>query len=94
MLWHMLDWGAGMSASQPVRQVRLFKNGRSQAVRIPREFELPGNEAILRRDERGRLILEPMPRLRLLDLLATWTPLEKKDQLPEIEDRPAEPVKI
>jgi antitoxin VapB len=83
-----------MSASQSVRQVRLFKNGRSQAVRIPREFELPGNEATLRRDERGRLILESMPQPRLLDLLATWTPLDKKDQLPVIEDRPAEPVKI
>ncbi|UWZ86017.1 antitoxin [Occallatibacter riparius] len=83
-----------MSAGSAVRQVRLFKNGRSQAVRIPREFELPGNEATLRRDERGRLILEAIPRPRLLDLLATWTPLDKKDQLPEIEDLPAEPVKL
>jgi antitoxin VapB len=83
-----------MSASQSVRQVRLFKNGRSQAVRIPREFELPGNEATLRRDERGRLILEPIGRPKLLDLLATWGPLDKKDQLPVIEDEPAEPVKI
>ncbi len=83
-----------MSASQSVRHVRLFKNGRSQAVRIPRELELPGKQAILRRDERGRLILEPMPRPRILDLLATWKPLAAKDRLPEIEDRPAEPVKI
>lgn len=42
------------------RQVRLFRNGANQAVRIPREFELPGNEAIMRREE-GRLVLEPMP---------------------------------
>jgi len=83
-----------MPASQSVRQVRLFKNGRSQAVRIPREFELPGNEATLRRDERGRLILESMGRPRLLDLLATWGPLDKKDQMPAIEDRPAEPAEI
>jgi len=83
-----------MPASQPARQVRLFKNGRSQAVRIPREFELPGKEAILRRDGRGRLILEAMPRPRLLDLLESWKPLEAKDRLPAIEDRPAEPVKL
>ncbi|HUY95078.1 MAG TPA: hypothetical protein VMU71_07250 [Terracidiphilus sp.] len=83
-----------MRASQSKRQVRLFKNGRSQAVRIPREFELPGRVAILRQDERGRLILEPMPRPRILDLLETWKPLERKDRLPEIEDRPAESVKI
>ena len=83
-----------MTASQSIRQVRLFKNGRSQAVRIPREFELPGNEAILRRDERGRLILEPLPRPRLLELLSSWAPLEPKDQMPPIEDHPAEPVKL
>jgi antitoxin VapB len=90
----MLLMEAMMTASPLVRQVRLFKNGRSQAVRIPREFELPGDEATMRRDERGRLILEAIPRPRLLDLLATWGPLDKKDQLPEIEDRPAAPVKI
>jgi antitoxin VapB len=77
-----------------VRHVRLFKNGRSQAVRIPREFELPGNEAILRQDTRGRLILEPLPRPKLPDLLSAWKPLSGKDQLPAIEDRPAEPLDL
>ena len=37
------------------RHVRLFRNGRNQALRIPREFELPGDEAILRK-EGDRLI--------------------------------------
>jgi antitoxin VapB len=83
-----------MTASQSVRHVRLFKNGRSQAVRIPRDFELPGDEATMRRDERGRLILEPMPRPDILDLLASWTPLKEKDQMLPIEDRPAEPVDL
>ena len=32
------------------RHVKLFRNGRNQAVRIPVEFELPGDEAIMRRD--------------------------------------------
>lgn len=77
-----------------VRHVRLFKNGRSQAVRIPREFELPGNEAILKRDKSGRLILQPVPRRNLAELLSTWTPLDEKDHLPAIEDRPAEPLEI
>ena len=83
-----------MPATASVRYVRLFKNGRSQAVRIPREFELPGKEAMLRRDESGRLILQPLPRTKLVDLLSTWTPLGEKDQLPAIEDRPAEPLEI
>jgi antitoxin VapB len=44
----------------PVRHVRLFRNGANQAVRIPKEFELPGKEATLRR-EGARLILEAIP---------------------------------
>jgi antitoxin VapB len=71
------------------RHVRLFKNGRNQALRIPREFELPSNEAILRK-EGDRLIVEPVPRRSLLALLATWEPLE--EDFPELEDRPPEPV--
>jgi virulence-associated protein VagC len=45
-----------MPTSTTTRHVRLFKNGRSQAVRIPREFELPGREAIMRQEADGRLI--------------------------------------
>ena len=41
------------------RHVRLFRNGRNQAVRIPREFEMEGSEAIIRK-EGNRLILEPL----------------------------------
>ena len=32
---------------QTERHVRLFRNGRNQALRIPREFELDGDEAII-----------------------------------------------
>jgi len=74
------------------RHVRLFRNGRNQAVRIPREFELPGEEAILRRDEAGRLILEPVPPRTLSALAKTWSPLE--EEFPDIQDLPAEPVDI
>jgi antitoxin VapB len=45
------------------RHVKLFKKGRNQAVRIPREFELPGEEAIIRKDGQ-RLIIEPARRWR------------------------------
>ena len=41
------------------RHVRLFRNGRNQALRIPREFELEGDVAILRK-ESDRLIVEPV----------------------------------
>lgn len=50
--------------------MKLFKNGRNQAVRIPREFELPGENAIIRK-EGNRLIIEPTPPRSLLAALAT-----------------------
>lgn len=58
------------------RRVKLFKNGRNQAVRIPREFELPGDEAIMRR-EGDRLVIEPAAPQSLLALLATLRPLDE-----------------
>jgi antitoxin VapB len=81
-----------VSAAAPVeRRVRLFKNGRSQAVRIPREFELPGKEAIMRKDGE-RLTIEPAPRRSLIELLQSWGPID--EELPIIEDRPPEPVDL
>lgn len=83
-----------MSQVSSIRHVRLFKNGRNQAVRIPREFELPGEEALLSRDEGGRLILEPVRRKDLTALLSSWKPLRDRDSLPEISDLSAEPVEL
>jgi antitoxin VapB len=76
------------------RHVRLFRNGRNQAIRIPREFELPGEEAILRRESSGRLILEPVRPMNLRQILDSWTPLEEKDSFPEIEDAFPEAVNL
>jgi virulence-associated protein VagC len=39
------------------RRVRLFRNGKNQAVRIPRDFELPGKDAVMRKAGE-RLIVE------------------------------------
>lgn len=73
------------------RHVRLFRNGRNQALRIPTEFELPGKEAIVRK-EGDRLIVEPTKQQTLLGLLAGWDALE--DELPEIEDAAPEPADL
>lgn len=67
------------------RHVRLFRNGRNQAVRIPREFELPGEDAILRK-EGERLVIEPAPPRSLLALLATLDPIDE-DLLPSTSSR-------
>ena len=77
-----------MSTSE--RHVRLFRNGRNQALRIPREFELEGEEAIIHK-EGDRLIVEPISKGRLLALLASLDPLtepfpDSDDDLPPLDD--------
>lgn len=73
------------------RHVRLFRNGRNQAVRIPVEFELPGNEAIMHRDG-DRLVIEPVRKRGLLALLATMAPLD--EAFPDIDDPPPRPERL
>jgi antitoxin VapB len=70
-------------------RVKLFRNGRNQAVRIPREFELGGDEAIMRQEEE-RLIIEPVHKKSILALLKTLRPM--REGLPPIEDHAPEPV--
>ena len=67
------------------RHASLFRNGRNQAVRIPREFEFEGSEVLMRK-EGHQLILTPIRKGRLLDLLASWGPLN--ETVPEVEDLP------
>jgi antitoxin VapB len=73
------------------RQIRLFKNGRNQALRIPRDFELPGNEAIIRK-EGTRLIIEPVARPSLLTVLAGLKPID--EDFPPVDDPPPDDVEL
>jgi len=83
-------------SSRP-KEAKLFRNNRSQAVRIPVEFELPGDRVLIHR-EGGKLIIEPVNRpTNIIELLAEWKkeePLGPEDQFPEIEDMPAKPEDI
>jgi antitoxin VapB len=73
------------------RHVRLFRNGRNQAVRIPVEFELPGDEAMIHRDG-DRLVIEPVRRRGLVALLKTMKPLDEK--FPQIDDPVPAPERV
>jgi len=79
------------------RRVKLFRNGRNQAVRIPREFELPGDQAVMRR-EGERLVIESTspagPNARLLDILATLEPLGGDDDFAAMPDGPPDAVEL
>lgn len=65
------------------RHVRLFRNGRNQAIRIPRELELDAEEAIIRRED-DRLIIEPIRKKGLLATLAALPPLD--EDFPDVDE--------
>jgi antitoxin VapB len=44
-------------------EAKLFKVGGSQAVRLPKEFRMPGDRVSIRK-EGDRVILEPLPKRR------------------------------
>ncbi|TDK37128.1 AbrB/MazE/SpoVT family DNA-binding domain-containing protein [Rhizobium deserti] len=66
--------------------VKFFRNGKEQAVVIPAEFEMAGEEAIMRK-EGDRLVIEPVRKTDLLEWLATIEPWE--EEFPDVdEDQP------
>ena len=66
------------------RQVRLFRNGRSQAIRIPKEFELPGTVAIIAKSG-DQLVVRALGRRSLLDVLDAMEPLAPRDEFPDVD---------
>ncbi|MDR1275891.1 MAG: antitoxin [Candidatus Accumulibacter sp.] len=86
-----------VSTPSRFREAKLFRNNRSQAVRIPVEFELPGDRVLIRR-EGSKLIIEPVTRpTNIVELLAEWrkeAPLGPEDKFLTIEDTPAQPEDI
>jgi antitoxin VapB len=70
---HAAEKTADYAVEPPARHVRLFRNGANQAVRIPKEFELPGKEALMRR-EGNTLIIELVKNQpsTLAEAMADW----------------------
>lgn len=73
-------------AQNQAREARLFRNNRSQAVRIPAEFEFPGDRVLIHRDG-DRLVIEPFPQARSIrEMLEKWRnepELGPEDQFPD-----------
>jgi len=72
-------------------RAKLFKHGGSQAVRLPKEFRMPGTEVRVRRVGRG-LLLEPMEPATLSETRAIFAEIDRlgsEDFLPE--GRPEHP---
>lgn len=80
-------WSCAVSEPETAK---LFKHGGSQAVRLPKEFRLPGKEVRVRRLGRG-VLLEPMER-SIEDVKAIFAEIDRlrsDEFLPE--GRPEQP---
>ena len=83
-----------MTEDQRKSTAKLFMHGRSQAVRLPKEFRLPGKEARVSKIG-DKVILEPMEKPPF-DVEAFWAKLDAlgaRDFLPDglPDDPPSEP---
>jgi antitoxin VapB len=74
------------AASKSSGTGRVFMHGRSQAVRLPKEFRLPGNEVSVTRFGNG-LLIEPK-QMGVREWLAE---LKKYEHLPFMEDGREQP---
>jgi antitoxin VapB len=69
---------------------KIFKSGGSQAVRIPKEYRLPGNEVRIRQVPGGGLLIEPVKTdieawfARIAADLEKYGPLELDIDEPEV----------
>jgi antitoxin VapB len=73
----------------------LFRNNKSRAVRIPADFELPGDRVMIHR-EGDRLVIEPIRRRNIVEVLASLEPLGPEDEFPDIDGTllPAKAVEL
>lgn len=72
----------------PARTVRLFRNGRSQAVRIPKEFEFEGNEVVITQQSANRLVIEQR-RLKQAKTIGEF--ISRLREIGPIENFPGDP---
>jgi antitoxin VapB len=76
-----------------MQTAKLFKNGRSQAVRLPAEFRFEGDEVLIRRDPvTGDVILSPRNKkfedwVKLRDRLLPDIPKEDLAALDDLRDK-------
>ena len=77
---------------------RIFKNGNSQAVRIPQEFRIDATQVEISREANGDLVIHPLPLDRGAALLAVLNGFDEDfvsqleqnyQQQPAMQDREA-----
>ncbi len=78
-----------------VKHAKVFRNGRNRAIRIPIEFDFPGDDVTITKEDDGRIVIEPLkPRLELREWLDSLEPLD--EEFPDVDEGllPAEDVHL
>jgi antitoxin VapB len=77
------------------RHVKFFRNGGSQAIVIPAEFEMAGEEAVIRK-EGDRLVIEPVVERKgnLIEWLQTLEPWDEDFPELDIDEPPPRDVNL
>ena len=78
-VYHKSKWGHAIMNETGI--AKLFKHGRSQAVRLPLAFRLPGDRVRVRRVA-GGILLEPI----VTDLDAWFAELDRFVEVPLMEE--------
>ena len=82
----------------PTLTTRIFKNGNSQAVRIPQEFRIEATQVQISRNDNGDLVIHPLPVDRGAALVAALNAFDEDfvnqleqnyEQQPAMQDREA-----
>jgi antitoxin VapB len=66
--------------------VNVFNNGRSRAIRIPKEFEFAGKTVIMSKQPDGSILLRTGQTAGLIDYLKTAEPWTGEAFLPDDEE--------
>ncbi|MGA1803750.1 antitoxin [Rhizobium sp. HT1-10] len=76
------------------REVSIFRNGRSRAVRIPADFDVNGESLLISQDHNGVIYLRPKIEKKSLAEVLDWLAEQEPLDFPDIEDYPPEPVDL
>jgi antitoxin VapB len=84
---------ASMDAIKEKRS-RVFMNGRSRAVRIPSDFDLRGNEVIMRQEKEGVIVMQEAKPRRTPREMVEWLRSQGPVDFPEIADPQPRPFDL
>ena len=76
------------------REVSIFRNGRSRAVRIPADFDIHGESVLISQDQNGVIHIRPKLERKSLAEVLDWLAEQEPLDFPDIEDYPPEPVDL